>query len=76
MPKKEQSFEKSLERIEEIIRLLESGDAELDKAVELYKEGVKLSLGCKKKLELAEAEVTLMTKSLDGFVESPFDAAE
>ena len=37
MPKKEISFEKAMERLEEIVGLLESGDSPLDKSLSLFK---------------------------------------
>ena len=42
MPKKEISFEKAMERLEEIVNSLESGESPLDKSLSLFEEGVKL----------------------------------
>lgn len=52
------SFENKLEQLEQIVTALESGKLSLDKAVELYGEGMKLSLGCRKELENAKLKIT------------------
>lgn len=48
------SFEQSLKRIEEIVSLLESGELELEKSTELYREGLSLAVSCKKDLDSAK----------------------
>ncbi|MGX8178058.1 exodeoxyribonuclease VII small subunit [Exiguobacterium artemiae] len=50
----EQSFESALERLEEIVELLEEGEAPLEQAMKLYEEGVKLTAFCQGKLSTAE----------------------
>lgn len=50
----EQSFEAALERLEEIVELLEAGEAPLEQAMNLYEEGVKLTVLCQGKLSTAE----------------------
>jgi exodeoxyribonuclease VII small subunit len=50
----EQSFEAALERLEEIVELLEAGEAPLEQAMNLYEEGVKLTALCQGKLSTAE----------------------
>lgn len=52
------SFEKKLEQLEQIVSALESGKISLDKAVELYSEGMKLSLACRKEIENAKLKIT------------------
>lgn len=52
------SFEKKLEQLEQIVSALESGKISLDKAVELYGEGMKLSLACRKEIENAKLKIT------------------
>lgn len=54
------SFEKKLEQLEQIVSSLESGKLPLDKAVELYSEGMKLSLGCRKEIEDAKLKITMV----------------
>jgi len=52
------SFETNLKKLEETVLALESGDLPLDKAVELYSKGMKLSLSCRQELEAAKLKVT------------------
>ena len=51
------TFEENLERLGKIISELEKGDIPLDKAVELYGEGVKLSAMCRKQLDEAQIKI-------------------
>lgn len=53
----ELSFEKAMERLDEIVNQLESGNLSLDQALEAYSEGVRLSLYCNNKLEEAEGKM-------------------
>jgi len=53
----EQSFEEALERLEEIVTLLEEGEAPLEQAMALYEEGVKLTALCQGKLSVAEKKL-------------------
>ncbi len=58
------SFEQALEKLEGIVKQLESGDTSLDKAIEIYQEGVLLSKYCTQKLNEAEGKVmTIMNKN-------------
>ena len=60
-------------RLEEIVGLLERGDAPLDKAMTLFEEGAKLLRECTAQLDAAEQKVTLLTAGENGApVESPF----
>ena len=68
MPKKTQTFEESLARLEEILRALESGDAGLDEMLKLYEEGVSLIRSCNTKLENAEQTVKMLQLQPDGTV--------
>ncbi len=56
----EMSFEKAIERLEEVVRLLESGEAELEKSMQLYEEGISLVRICNKLLEDTEAKIKLL----------------
>jgi len=70
-----QSFEQAAARIDEIVRLLEKGDAPLDKSLELFEEGARLIKVCGKMLDKAEQKVALLQKGADGApMESLFDA--
>ena len=54
------TFEENLQRLEEIVSQLESDKLPLDKALELYKEGVSLTADSKKALENAQLTVKTM----------------
>ena len=71
--KKKLNFEGSMARLEEIVSLLERGDAPLDQAMALCEEGAKLLRECTRQLDEAEQRVTLLTAGKDGeIVEEPF----
>jgi exodeoxyribonuclease VII small subunit len=64
-PKKPE-FERSLARLEEVVRRLESPQLSLDDAMKLFEEGVALSRECQKQLEEAEGRVEILLKKADG----------
>ena len=69
------SFEKSLERLDVIVRQLEKGDAPLDDLLALFEEGTSLVCSCQKMLSDAEQKVVKLRKSDNGEPEElPFDA--
>ena len=73
MAEKKKSFEQSLERLEEIVRLLERGDAPLEESLALFEEGAGLIRTCDKYLSDAEQKVVKLRAAADGSpVESPF----
>ena len=68
------SFEASMQRLEQIVRLLEKGDAPLEDAMKLFSEGTTLAARCQTMLEEAEKQVVRLAKGPDGNpVESEFD---
>lgn len=74
MPKKEKSFEESLARLEEIVKLLEKGDAPLAESLGLFEEGAGLIRSCGKLLDEAEQKVAQLRKGADGEPEElPFE---
>jgi exodeoxyribonuclease VII small subunit len=78
MEPKVKDFESALKSLEDIVAQLESGDLTLDRALELFEEGVKISCFCSAKLEEAERKVEVLIKTADGTLkEEPFsDEAE
>ena len=60
--KKGMTFEKSMERLEEIVRLLENGQVPLDESLKLFEEGTKLAADCTSALEKAETKITVLTE--------------
>lgn len=59
-------FEKSLARLEEVVRRLEHANLPLDEAMKLFEEGVELSQKCQKQIEEAEGRVEILLKAADG----------
>jgi exodeoxyribonuclease VII small subunit len=71
---KKPDFERSLARLEEVVRRLESPQLSLDDAMRLFEEGVALSRECQKQLEEAEGRVEILLKKADGkLAAEPFD---
>jgi len=62
----ELTFEQAAARIDEIVRLLEKGDATLDESLSLFQEGAKLIKFAGKMLDEAEQTVVLLQKGDDG----------
>jgi len=62
--KKNLKFEIALERLEEIVGLLENGVNELDKVVSLYEEGMELTKYCNSKLEMIENKIEVLSENI------------
>ena len=63
--KKTQTFETQLEKLEEIVGQLESGELNLDDSLKKFEEGVKLFKSCKGKLSKAEKKIAVLNESLN-----------
>lgn len=71
------TFEENMARLEEIVTLLEKGDAQLGDSLKLFEEGTKLVDTCRKELDKAEQQVVKLMKGTDGApVETPFAVEE
>ena len=71
------NFEKSMQRLEEIVHHLEAGDMPLDDTLKLFEEGTGLIGNCSKMLDEAEQKVVKLKKGADGQpVELPFEDVE
>lgn len=66
---KELSFEKAMSQLEEIVDRLEEGDAPLEEAIAIYKEGMELSKLCHDKLKNVEKQLAQIITE-DGRTES------
>ncbi len=66
--KQEQSFERQMQRLQEIVQELERTDLALEKNVALYKEGRELARSCKELLERARHEISLCAEDENPFV--------
>jgi len=75
--KEEMTFEMAMARLEEIVKLLERGDAPLDTSLKLFEEGTMLIRRCGEYLDKAEQKVVKLMKSETGEpIELPFEAGE
>jgi exodeoxyribonuclease VII small subunit len=59
-------FETAMSRLEKIVEELERGDLDIDKSLEIFEEGIKMSRLCSKKLNEAEAKIEKLTKDKKG----------
>ena len=58
-----QTLEQMLERIDELVRKMESGNLPLSEHLSLFEQGVGLIKGCEKALKEAEGRVKILTDS-------------
>ena len=73
MAEKKMTFEQAMARLEEIVKLLEQGEAPLEDALSLFEEDTKLMKKCSAQLDRAEQKVTRLLAGPDGApVEEPF----
>ncbi len=72
----EQSFESSLASLERIVARLESGDLPLDRALELFEEGVALARRCQSQLGDAERKVEMLLMEHGKIKAVPFEATK
>ncbi len=56
----ELKFEDALNKLGEIVRILEGGEAPLDESIKLFEEGIELSKKCTDLLEKAEQKVRFL----------------
>jgi exodeoxyribonuclease VII small subunit len=61
-----QTFEASLTSLEKIVRELERGELPLEKSLELFEEGVRLSRECQERLNEAERRIEVLLQDNDG----------
>ena len=62
----ELKFEKAIQRLEKIVNDLEKGELDIDKSLEMFEEGIKMSRICSKKLNEAEAKIQKLTRNQKG----------
>ena len=70
------SFEASLEALEQIVHQLENGDLPLEKSLELFEDGIRLSRQCQERLNQAERRIEVLLRDNQGRpVASPIEDA-
>jgi exodeoxyribonuclease VII small subunit len=60
------TFEASLEALEQIVRELERGDLPLEKSLELFEQGIRLSRQCQERLSQAERRIEILLRDNQG----------
>ncbi|NLD88085.1 MAG: exodeoxyribonuclease VII small subunit [Clostridiales bacterium] len=68
MANNEMTFEQALARLDEIVTILEKGNAPLEQSMILFEEGIALSKRCSAALEKAEQKVTILIKNSSGTI--------
>jgi exodeoxyribonuclease VII small subunit len=63
-PETERPIEAALERLEAIADTLEDPQLDLDEAVKLYEEGLRLYAECTKRLDAADQRITKLADAL------------
>lgn len=66
MNKNNQTFEENMQRLEQIVRAMESGDVPLEQSLKLFQEGTKLVERCGKLLDEAEVQVKKIVTDANG----------
>ena len=68
MSSEEQSrtFEASLEALEQIVHQLEDGDLPLEKSLQLFEQGIRLSRECQERLSQAERRIEILLRDNQG----------
>ena len=61
-----QNFESSLAALEKIVRELERGELPLEKSLELFEQGVRLSRECQERLQAAERRIEVLLRDGEG----------
>ncbi len=71
------TFEASLEALEQIVRELERGDLSLERSLELFERGIKLSRECQERLSQAERRIEVLLRDNQGRpIVAPFNETE
>lgn len=60
------TFEESMQRLEQIVRIMERGEAPLEESLKLFQEGTELVRKCGKLLDEAQLQVTKIMTASDG----------
>ena len=66
MNEKNATFEQNMTRLEQIVRILERGDAPLEESLKLFEEGTGLVRACGALLDQAELQVKKVMVGPDG----------
>ncbi len=70
------AFEEGLDQLETIVKQLEDGELPLEKSLELFEKGVRLSEACRKQLQEAEGKVEILLKKQGRVEAKPFQVED
>jgi len=71
-----EKFEDALEKLEGIVKKMESGDLPLDEALKTFEEGIKLIRFCQDKLDDAERRAEILLDKEDSLQVKQWDGDE
>ena len=74
--KKSADFEKSMERLDELVEQMESGELSLEEMIRHFEEGSKLVEVCSKTLNEVEQKIEKLVKKDGELKEVPFDVED
>lgn len=74
--KRPQTFEEAYQRLQDVVRQLESGQLTLDESLVLFQEGVELARVCSVRLDEAEKKIERLTQDAAGVRLEPLQASE
>jgi exodeoxyribonuclease VII small subunit len=66
-----EKFEEAMDKLEEIIKKMETGDMELEESLKAFEEGIKLARVCAKKLDEAQRRVEVLLRNEEGLLVKP-----
>ena len=69
------SFEEAMDQLEQLVGKLENGDVPLEKAIDLFQEGMKLSQLCSQKLEQVERKIEILVEENGALNKKPFSSS-
>jgi exodeoxyribonuclease VII small subunit len=68
------SFEEAMDQLEQLVGKLENGDVPLEKAIDLFQEGMKLSHLCSQKLEQVERKIEILVEENGSLTKKAFSS--
>lgn len=74
---KKLTFEDKLEKLDGILKEMESGELPLQTSLKLFEEGIRLSKECQKELDEAKFKVSVLMENEQGEIEpAPMEGVE
>jgi len=73
---KKPSFEEAIEKLEQIVSGIESGEVSLEESIEKYAEGMKLIKSCREILDKAENKIKVLSEGENGKLQTKGELPE